>query len=141
MYRMSCHQRWNDEYAAVYHAAVCQISSRKQRAERKERGGNEISVDHFHTSRPLDTHTHTHLRLMVCFCDWWINTNSVTKLPSLRHFPTNRLNTLCSVDPPPPFTAYTLTSFVCVSFSISLSLTLFSSTSSVSPRLYIVSLH
>lgn len=51
------------------------------------------------------------------FCDWWINMNSVSKLPSLRHFPTNRLNTLCPVAPPPPFTAYTLTSFVslCVS--------------------------
>lgn len=46
-----------------------------------------------------------HQRLIVVFffCDWWwINTNSVSKLPSLRHFPTNRLNT------PPPLlsTAY-----------------------------------
>lgn len=39
-----------------------------------------------------------HLWLRVFFCDSWINMNSVSELPSLRHFPTNRLNT-CSVDP------------------------------------------
>lgn len=75
----------------------------KSHPEHKEQGKGKI----YNLCRPVSykqasAHIHTHQRLTVFFCDCWINMNSVTKLPSLRHFPTNRLTTLCSVDPPIP---------------------------------------
>lgn len=63
--------------------------AQNKRMKQKERNGNNLQ-------NPIFTHAHT--QIDVSFCDHWINTSSVTELPVLRHFPTNRLNTLCSVD-------------------------------------------
>lgn len=108
---------------------LCQKLSRKERAQLRVRGGNNISVGQIHASGPSDipnTHTHTWTTSEVgsVFSEWWINMNSVSKLPSLRHFPTNRLNTLCSVIPPPPSFYCLHPHFLCVCLRQSLSLRL-----------------
>lgn len=80
-------------------------AEQKNGAEGKE--WKEPQKTHVHTHTCTHTYTYTPTHTLpnnirdrwYFFCDLWINSNSVTELPDLRHFPTNRLNTLCSVDP------------------------------------------
>lgn len=110
MYRMKRHHRWNDLYAYV----CSRMKSKTIFLSFVTSWRSDITWSCIHMKRQTSTVG------FWFFCDRSINIYSVSKLPSLRHFPTNRLSTLCLL---PPLLLLLPTSslplFICLSLSLS----------------------